>query len=82
MITVHQRYRQTDIMAIPRYATLRAVKRLYANVQIMLKGGLSGMVTKPGGTCRRGPLSGGEGHMSGGHLSGGKCPISVISVKT
>jgi len=29
MITIHQRYRQTDrqlFMAIPRYATLRAVK--------------------------------------------------------
>jgi len=29
-------------MAIPRYATLRAVKRLYANVQIMLKGDCPG----------------------------------------
>jgi len=67
-------------MAIPRYATLRAVKRLYANVQIMLKGGLSGMVTKPGGTCRGGVCPG--GHMSGEHLSGGECPVSVISVKT
>ena len=57
------------MMAIPRYATLRAVKRLYANVQIMLKGGLSGMVTKPGGMCPGGRLSG--GNMSVGHLSGG-----------
>jgi len=53
-------------MAIPRYATLRAVKRLYTNVQIMLKGGgLSGMVIKPGGTCPGGRLSGGGTHVRG-----------------
>ena len=68
-------------MAIPRYATLRAVKRLYTNVQIMLKGGdCPGWSLNQGARVLGGVCPGGT-HVRG-TCPGGGCPISVISVKT